>query len=126
MSSTFFSTTFIRYGIAGGTAASLLFCILIILVAYFDVDPILSSAIAFITASLVNYSLQYFWAFKSTTSHLTAFIRYTSITLLMLGVNTLIFLILNTGMGIYYLMAQVTSTLVVFILNYSLNRSYTF
>lgn len=58
--------------------------------------------------------------------HVAGFIRYISITLLMLGVNTLIFLILSTGMGVYSLVAELTSTFVVFIINYSLRRSYSF
>ncbi|MGH8604826.1 MAG: GtrA family protein [Gammaproteobacteria bacterium] len=124
--STLLSNTFVRYGIAGGIAAGLLFCMLVILVEYYALNATLSSAIAFILASALNYSLQYYWTFRSSNSHLTAFTRYISFALLMLGVNTFVFWALQDRMGVYYLIAQMVSTFLVFILNYSLNRRYTF
>lgn len=120
------ANTFVRYGIAGGSAAGLLFCFLFLLVEYCGLDPTLSSAIAFIMACAINYSLQYYWTFKSSNSHLTAFTRYISFAVLMLAANTFIFWVLHAAVGFYYLTAQIASTFIVFILNYSLNRSYTF
>lgn len=117
---------FFRYTVAGSMAAVAHFTVLWILVEWFGVYPTYASAIGFCVAIFVNYSLQYYWTFRAKGPHGVLFLRYLVVTLLMLGVNTLIFWTLNEAMGIYYLVAQVVATGCVMILNFTINRHYTF
>ena len=52
--------------------------------------------------------------------------RYTLVTLAMLLVNLLIFWFLNEQLGIYYFIAQIVATGIVVILNFTINRRWTF
>ena len=117
---------FIRYVAAGSLAAIAHFAVLWALVEWFDVYATYASAIGFCVAIFVNYSLQYYWTFRAAGPHAVLFLRYLVVTLSMLGVNTLLFWILNEAAGVYYLIAQVIATGCVMILNFTINRRYTF
>lgn len=115
-----------KYVVSGGLAAIAHFAILIGLVELFGVSPTVASAIGFFVAIFVNYSFQYHWTFKSSISHSTAFGRYLSVTLAMLGVNTAIFWTLNERIGVPYIASQVVATGIVLIFNFLINHFYTF
>jgi putative flippase GtrA len=117
---------FFRYTVSGLMAAIAHFTVLWILVEWFGVYPTYASAIGFCVAMFVNYSLQYYWTFRAKGPHGLLFSRYVIVTLSMLGVNTLIFWTLNEVAGIYYLAAQLVATGGVMILNFTINRHYTF
>jgi putative flippase GtrA len=102
------------------------FTVLWILVEWFGVYPTYASAIGFCVAMFVNYSLQYYWTFRAKGPHGVLFSRYLAVTLAMLGVNTLIFWLLNESAGVPYLVAQVVATGCVMFLNFTINRRYTF
>jgi putative flippase GtrA len=118
--------TFIRYVCGGGAAALTLLAVLSALVELAGLNETLASAIAFATATIVNYSLQYYWVFGSSEHHGRTFARYIGVTLSMLAVNTLLFWWLVTGLGWWYLLAQVVTLGVVMILNFLLNNFFTF
>jgi len=102
------------------------FTVLWILVERFGVYPTYASASGFCVAIFVNYSLQYYWTFRAKGPHGLLFFRYLFVTMAMLGVNTLIFWLLNELAGVPYLIAQVVATGCVMFLNFTLNRRYTF
>jgi putative flippase GtrA len=120
------SGVFIRYSISGGVAAVAHFGLLIILVEWTNTNPTLASAIGFCIAIFVNYTLLYHYTFKAVGSHSVMFTRYVIVTVAMLGVNTTIFWILNEQQDVPYLMAQVVATGIVVMLNFNINRLYTF
>ena len=74
----------------------------------------------------MNYFLQYYWTFSVSGPHRTFFFRYLTVTLLTLGLNTLLFWNLNVIMEIHYTIAQVVATGVVVIVNFAINQRYTF
>jgi len=115
-----------RYVASGGLAALVHFSILIASVELWGARPTLASAIGFFAAIFVNYSFQYHWTFKSRVAHSTAFKRYVFVTLLMLGVNTVIFWSFNEGIGVPYIASQVLATGIVLVFNFLINRFYTF
>lgn len=117
---------FLRYTVAGSIAAIAHFSVLWGLVEWFGVYATYASATGFCVAIFVNYSLQYYWTFRAKGPHGVMFLRYLVVTLTMLGVNTLLFWTLNEAMGVYYLVAQVIATGCVMILNFTINRYYTF
>lgn len=119
-------TTFIRYIIAGGIAAGVHFLVLIFLVELFNSYPPVASAIGFIIACMVNYTLQYHWTFKTQGSHKVMMTRYTLVTSLTFCVNLGIFWMLYELIGLQYIVSQFISTGVVTIINYLINKHYTF
>ena len=117
-----------RYIISGGVAAVAHFGLLIILVELFAVNPTVASALGFIAAIFVNYSLQYHWTFavKGSGQHKKFFARYLLVTLSTLCINTLLFWTMNEVVGIQYFYAQVVATGVVLVINFVVNQRYTF
>jgi len=117
---------FARYIVSGGIAAIVHFGLLVLFVECIMLTPTLASSLGFIAAIFVNYSLQYYWTFSVSGSHRIFFIRYLSVTLLTLGINTFLFWILNVLMGVHYVISQIAATGVVVIVNFGINQRYTF
>jgi putative flippase GtrA len=117
---------FLRYGLAGGAAALTHLVVLVLLTELAHVAPTLASALGFTCAVPVNYALQHRFVFNRSRQHLLFFPRYVSITLLTLGLNTGLFWLLNTGLGLYYVASQVVTIGLIVPLNYVLNRCVTF
>jgi len=117
---------FLRYVISGGTAMAVHFAVLIVLVELVGTDATLASATGFCTASLVNYTLQYYWTFKAQGAHRVTFFRYVGVTSMTLVINTVLFWFLNVHVGMGYLGAQAISISVVVGINFYINQRFTF
>ena len=116
----------LRYVVAGGAATVVHLCLLAALVQLLAMPATLASAIGFCAACVVNYTIQYYWTFAAVGSHGILFARYALVTLVMLGVNTVVFWLLYSRAGAPYLLAQALATALVFGLNFETNRRYTF
>ena len=115
-----------RYLVSGGTAAATHFAVLIALVEAAAVEATVASAIGFVLACAVNYTLQYGFTFGSAVPHAVAGSRYAAVTSATLLVNTAIFWLLASMIGVPYVVAQVFATGVVVVLNFFINMHYTF
>nr|WP_294546094.1 GtrA family protein [uncultured Rhodopila sp.] len=115
---------FLRYAIAGGLALALHLIVLQSLLSI-ACPALPASAIGFVLACALNYTLQKLWVFRSSRAHAVALPRYVGITTVMLGVNTLLFGLLH-GLGLAPLAAQTATTGCVFVLNFLGNRRFTF
>ncbi len=115
-----------RYLVSGGLAAVLHFSVLIMLVELVDVDATIASMVGFCLAGILNYTLQYHWTFEISEPHGRVLAKYVFITFSMLGVNTIIFWVLYTKIDVMYLGAQFIATGVVTILNFLINKNFTF
>ena len=107
-------------------AAAAHFCALWLLVEFCGANATAASAIGFCVATVVNYSLQYHWTFRASGPHSTLFWRYLAVSTTMLGVNTALFWTLCKVVGMHYLVAQIVATGAVVVLNFTINRRYTF
>lgn len=116
---------FLRYVIVGGLALGLHLAILQMLLLGAVCSPWAASAIGFVVACGFNYTLQSLWVFRSSRTHAVALPRYVAITTVMLGVNTILFVVLN-GLGLTPVLAQTVTTGCVFVLNFLGNRRFTF
>ena len=115
-----------RYLVSGGTAALCHFTVLIVLVEFASFNPTLASMLGFCLAVLVNYTLQFHWTFELSGPHGRILTRYVITTFAMLGVNTVIFWLLNEKLSIMYVLAQVIATGVVTIMNFLINKHFIF
>ena len=119
--------SFLRYAIVGLLGAAIHIAILTILVEWAHWDPIVSSVAGFLVVLALSYWLNIKWSFKhSPQSHRKAIFRYTLVSVMGLGLNTLIMFCLVNGLGIWYLLGQAIATLIVPIHNFLLNFYWTF
>jgi putative flippase GtrA len=116
----------LRYVLAGGTALATHLAVMWIAVEVFAVAKVLASAIGFLSAISVNYLLQYRFVFGSEASKMASFILYTAVTLLTMALNVVVFSLLLALSPAHYLLIQSFTTAVVFLVNFSVNRSVTF
>lgn len=115
---------FFRYFLAGSAAALLQFLALVAGIEILRFNQVASAVFAFILAVTVNYFLQRTYTFKSDVRHTRALPRFFSIATLLTVINTLIFSILVRYL--HYLLAQAVATLIIFTLNFELNKRLTF
>jgi putative flippase GtrA len=118
--------TFCRYLVSGGAAVAVHMALLFALVECLGTDETAATSAGFVLGSVVNYLLQYHFVFGATCRHLNSFFRYGAVTLTMLGVNAIVFRVLIEGVGMWYMLAQAMATGMVFVLNFLVNRSFTF
>ena len=116
----------LRYAVVGVLGTAIHFGVLAALVEWGAVDAVLASAVGFLVTLLVSYVLNHRWTFKSPVSHGTAFGRYAAVSLLGLGLNSIIMYLAVHVFGLWYILAQALVVIVVPAVNYSLNRSWTF
>lgn len=117
---------FARFLGVGGFCTALQYLILIALVSLAAADTAIASSIGFSLSALVNYQLNRRYTFQSQRSHRQAVPRFAVV----LGVGLLLtYSLMHTfanGFGLHYLLAQIGTTGVVLIWNFSINRLWTF
>ena len=109
---------------AVGTAAH--YAILVALVHMLAADPVAASIGGFVAGAFVNYFANYHVTFQSKKRHEEAFIKFLSVALLGLGLNTLIMAFATNLVGLHYLISQVIATGMVLVWNFVGNRFWTF
>ena len=107
---------------AVGTAAH--FGVLIALVRSQLAGPVVGSVCGFAVGAVVNYLLNYHLTFASTGRHLPTFLKFFSVALSGLCLNTLIMFLATTHL--HYLLSQMMATGTVLIWNFICNRFWTF
>ncbi|MDJ0950176.1 MAG: GtrA family protein [Alphaproteobacteria bacterium] len=121
-----FVVQFISYGLAGATAVAAHLLVLWCLVELAGTESTLASAIGFCCAVPINYLLQHRLVFSQRSNHVRFFVRYVVVTFAALGLNVALFSTAVYVLGIHYMVAQVIATSIVFFVNFSVNRAYTF
>jgi putative flippase GtrA len=117
---------FIKYSIAGFAAAATHLAVLAGLVQLMQAPKTMASAIGFCCAIPVNYFIQHRFVFGRTGGHTIYFMRYITVTLILLAANVIIFSIFTQIIGIFYVLAQILVIGIVFVLNFLVNRTFTF
>jgi putative flippase GtrA len=117
---------FVRYFIGGITALLVHLLCLAMLIEWTTTPPVIASGIGFIVATMVNYALQHYWVFSVSGRHKVYFTRYISVTLATFTLNILFFWIIHDIFQVWYPLAQTVVTGCIFILNFVINRSFTF
>lgn len=117
---------FTSYFTGGVLAVALHLSVLLLLVERFGVAPVLATSVGFALGVCVNYYYQYYITFKSARSHKQALPIFVLLAVIMLQLNFVIFWLLWEKLGVHYVMAQIVSTGVVFLANFTINKRYTF
>ena len=119
-----FNSRLVRYFAAGTFATLVQFASLVVLVELLHISEIVAVVEAFSTGVVVNYGLQRRFTFRSATSHSNAALRFFAIAVLSAMVNSTLFGLLNAYLS--YILAQFIATFALFLINYELNRKFTF
>lgn len=113
-----------RFSVVGAIGTSAHFITLYSLVEYQGIDPVLASVCGALAGLVINYTLSYSMTFKSRQPHVQTFPKFALIATLSLCFNSVIMSHLTPH--IYYLFAQVITSVVVLIWNYLANSFWTF
>ena len=115
---------FIRYVFVGGTAFLFDFFILFILTEELKYHYLVSAAISFIIATVINYLLSIFWVFNSrnVNNKNIEFIVFAVIGVFGLLFNELIMWFFSGVLGIYYIQSKLIAVGVIFFWNFFLRK----
>ena len=117
---------FIRFFISGSTALAVHLAVLALLVELHATNETLASGIGFLVAVVVNYTIQHRWVFEAEGNHSAHLPRYLLVTFITFAANLGLFWVALNLVGLWYPVAQVLTTGFIFILNFILNRQFTF
>ena len=116
----------VKYAIAGTLAVVVHFVTLAFLVEVAGLVPLVSTTVGFLLGCAVNYMLQHLWVFAATGNHATFLSRYIVVTAITTTMNVALFHLLFSIVSLWYLFAQAISTIVIFLVNFEINRRFTF
>ena len=117
---------FAKYVVSGAASVALQFGFLYLFVNLFFLNATLASTLSYILTTIFLYLMLYHWAFKSDGKHDIIALRYAFTSTAMLGLNFFIFWLLNEPFQIWYIYSQVAASTIVSLVNYVVNRLYTF
>jgi putative flippase GtrA len=117
---------FVAYTGAGAIGTAAHYLTLILLVELLRVPPLFASSAGAIAGALVNYVLNYKFIFKSDKSHAEAMTKFLIVAAAGFCINFLLMWLLVNKLLVNYLIAQVITTGVVLVTNYTANRIWTF
>jgi putative flippase GtrA len=120
------SRQFTRYLIVGALGTATHLAILALCVEWLKQDAVVSAAAGFVGALSVSYILNHQWAFESKQSHGSSLWRYIVVSLCGLVLNTAMMMALINYFRFWYLSAQLSVVIIVPIINFVLNRYWTF
>jgi putative flippase GtrA len=117
-----------RFLISGGTAVLANVSCLLLLTEYFHVYYLYSSIASFFVGFLVTFFLQKFWTFRNADVSKTG--KQMTITLIVAGVNlfinTFFVYVFVEWVGVWYMLAQILSSLLISIETYFLYKNFIF
>ncbi len=115
-----------RYGVTGGCSTLTHVGVLFLLVEAIHAWPVAASAAGFVASIAVSYTLQRYWVFRSAQSHLTAGAKFLAVTAVAFGVNTVTLMLGTEVFALPYQPVQLVALVLIPIVNYALNATWTF
>ena len=115
-----------RFLVVGGFSTALQYVILGVLVRAAGVDPVVASSIGYVLAALANYDLNYRLTFRSRVPYVGGLSRYSLVTTTGFLLNGAIMAAGTKFVGLHYLVAQVSATIVVLFWNFFAHRRWTY
>lgn len=91
-----------------------------------DARPLAASAAGFCVGAVIKYVLNYFLAFRSAEKHSAALAKFGVALAVLFALNALVFWVLQSGLGLHYVVAQVLTTGALILPGYFLSRLWVF
>ena len=117
---------FVNFACVGAVATALQYLVLIVLVQFGDIRPVLASGLGYAAGAGINYLLNYHYTFASQRSHSRAMVKFLTVAMIGLLLNSLIVAVATDTLSLHYLLAQVIATGLVLMWNFVANRVWTF
>lgn len=111
---------------AGGIATASHYAVTVAAVELFGAPPLAASAGGFAVGAVVKYLLNYFVAFRSGENHGAALGKFAMALGVLFALNALFFAVLQQGLGLHYLVAQVLTTALLIPPGYLMSRFWVF
>lgn len=118
------SPRFLRYLVTGATATAAHYFVLILIVGQGGI-ALLGSIVGSVVGLLTNYFLSSRWVFVRASDASSRFARFLAVSVLAFGLNAA-FMWIGLLAGLHYLLAQVLSTFLLMLINYTLHANWTF
>jgi putative flippase GtrA len=115
-----------RYGVTGACSTLTHVGVLFVLAEMARVWAVAASAAGFVASIAVSYTLQRYWVFRSRRGHVSTGLKFLTVTAVALGVNTATLWIGTELLGLPYQWAQVVALVLIPVVNYALNATWTF
>lgn len=119
-------TVFGSYLIASVTGTFCHYALMVALMHWSGLHAVYASTWGAALGALVIYALNYYLTFNSGKPHRVAFARFVVVTLLSVALNGVILQAMLTVLPLPTMVLQLFTTLLVFMLTYFLNRTWTF
>jgi putative flippase GtrA len=117
---------FTTFAGVGAVATIAQYIVLILLASGLGLPPVLSSTIGFAISAGLNYVLNYHLTFQSSAPHRRTAWRFAAMVLSGLVLNAGLMMVLSGGFGLHYLMAQLITTGLVLLWNFTISQWWTF
>jgi putative flippase GtrA len=110
----------VRYLIAGGAAAATHLAVLFLLVHFGSMNYVPASTMGFVVGIVTSFTMQKFLTFQDRATHdmHTQFVRYLVVTCMNLALNTFLVYVLVEQVGMWYMLAQTITIIIVAITGY--------
>lgn len=117
---------FVGFAGTGAIATGIQYTILIVLTEWVGLAAVYASAIGYAISSVLNYLMKYHWVFASDKKHRSTAPRYFLISLTGLSLNTALMYLGTQVLDWHYLIAQILTTGLVLVWNFTANSVWTF
>ncbi|MCR4816893.1 MAG: GtrA family protein [Bacteroidales bacterium] len=122
-----FILKFLRFCAVGVSGTAIDFGLTWLCKEIFKIPKFISNAIGFVVAATSNYILNRIWTWGSTNEHIGAeYTKFFVVSLIGLGLNTLILYVLHEKMKWNFYLSKVFATGVVMLWNFFANNFFTF
>lgn len=117
---------FLFYSAMGAIGTLAHYAVLILLVSLSGLRPVWASTSGYIVGALTNYFLNYKYTFKSTKDHDSTLAKFLLVAAFGAGINYLVMWIGTELFKVYYMFMQLLSTSLVLVINFGINKIWTF
>lgn len=122
-----FLTKFLKFCVVGFSGTAIDFGLTWLCKEIFKVPKFLANAIGFVVAATSNYILNRTWTWGSTNEQVgVEYVKFFAVSLVGLGLNTLILYIFNEKLKLNFYLSKVIATGVVMLWNFFANNFFTF
>ncbi len=109
----------LKFGVVGGLAFVIDYALLYLLTEFLNIHYLVSSIISFSVSVIFNYILSIKWVFDvNKKQDVKEFIIFIVLSIIGLGINSLIMYIMVDLMNVYYMASKIVATAVVMVYNF--------